>query len=202
MKLLFIALFCLVISCTQKRNPVQNQQPVEVPEALTDSKSEISLVSKKRYDNNLVEELYTEMLQKDTSLKELERKINELKNGRPDSLSTFNNYLSKNDAYYVDAKNFTSTIKDSLLKKRIEEIITKSKATLENRIAPHKNIIHQIEKNDSALSDVHNGLIILSTLEVMEKYQKNNLPKLRPIQKMNEQFEKVLFETQKKLNSY
>jgi hypothetical protein len=201
MKLLIAALTILLISCSQKRSQ-PDQKPADVPEALTESKSEVSLLTKRGYKNNLVEELYSELLEKDTSLKSLEEKIDHLKSKRPDSLAIFNNYVSKNEDYYSDAKNFIAGIKDSVLKKYIEEVFGKSKTNLANRLVVHKSLIHEIEKKDSALKDVHLGLMFVSTLKMMENYQKSNMPSQKPIQNINEQFEKVLAEAKKKLNSY
>ena len=201
MKLLFALFTILLFSCSEKRSQTE-QKKADIPEVLTDSKSDVSLFTKKRYNNNLIDELYNELLEKDSSLKLLEEKITQLKRNRTDSLEVFNNYILKNENYYSDAQNFINGIRDSVLKKYISEKLEKSKTNLENKIAVHKSIVREIGAKDSALKDVQLGLMVVSTLNMMENYQKNNVPSQKPLQKTNEQFEKILNEFKKKLISY
>lgn len=201
MKLLIALCTILLFSCSEKRSQPE-QKKADIPEALTDSKSDVSLFIKKRYNNNLVDELYSELLEKDSSLKFLEEKIAQLRRKRTDSLEVYNNYIIKNENYYSDAQTFINGIRDSVLKNYINEKLKKSKTNLENKLAVHKSIVREIGEKDSVLKDVELGLMLVSTLNMMENYQKNNVPSQKPLQKTNEQFEKVLDQFKKKLISY
>lgn len=189
MKLLLSFFILLLISCSQK-NP-QTQQQNNVPKALVEKKADFSVVSK-RYDNNIVQSLYAELLKEDKDLSKFEDGIEKTNSAKPDSLEYFHSFLNKNTDYYSSADSYLSNIKDSVLKNRIKQILTESNTRFDASVAQHKNLLQQIETKENQLSDLHFAIKIIKTLPVMEKYQRENRPSLNPIQTINNEFGKLI----------
>src|SRR6218665_3859092 len=100
MNLRFVSFFLfvvIVVSCNEKPKPVPS--PPETPKALSEKEGVFEYGSK-RGSYDLVESLYTELLQKDADLKKLEEKIEALYLSEGDSLKKFNNFNQKNEAYF------------------------------------------------------------------------------------------------------
>lgn len=98
------AFYLLFFSCKQTGNNFQASPGT--PESLQDeSKSEISL-TKGRANEDLVESLYAELLEKTPELNELEKTIENLQEQKQDSLYTFEKFDKKNKSYYNSTKGY------------------------------------------------------------------------------------------------
>jgi hypothetical protein len=190
MKLLLLALTLSILSCSQQKNENTEQPPV--PKALEEQKSDYSLVSKVRYSNDLIQELYNEIIEKDKELKDLETAIINIRSRQADSLENFNNFDQKNNSYYQTAKSYFAGIKDSVLKKRIEQIVTKSSESYKNLTIPHQQLVLQTKALEEKLNEVHISLKLVSTLALMEKFQKEYLPSKQPIIMLNKTYGQVI----------
>jgi hypothetical protein len=190
MKLLIPFLAVFLICCAQSK-----PKTPAVPAALDGKKSEISILSKSRADD-LVNDLYNQLVQSDKNLQQLEKDISHIQNSKADSLEVFQNYLTKNNHYYKEAENYISRIKDSVLSKQIAQMIEGSKAAFENKISPHQNLITVIEKKEMKLADLHTGLKLVKTLATMEAYQKDQLPFIGPIQHISQGYSKIISKTE------
>jgi hypothetical protein len=190
MKLLLLALTLSILSCSQQKN--ENTEEPPVPKALEEQKSDYSLVSKVRYSNDLVQELYNEIIEKDKELKDLETAIINIRSRQADSLENFNNFDQKNNSYYQTAKSYLAGIKDSVLKKRIEQIVTKSSESYKNLTIPHQQLVLQTKALEEKLNEVHISLKLVSTLALMEKFQKEYLPSKQPIIMLNKTYGQVI----------
>jgi hypothetical protein len=185
----------LVISCTEKEKARTEKNP-EVPEALQE-KDDYSLTSSKRYSEDLVEKLYQEEVEKNAELQKLEKDLD----SNPDSLrktnDIFNKYNYKSTDYYLTAQNKLSSVKDSLLRKRIMAIVEKSNKNYEAKNAGIVALMKTIEKNNSSIEDQHTVLKVLVTLPLIEKYQDSQRPDRKAFEKQIREQEKL----QKKLQS-
>jgi hypothetical protein len=120
-------IFLIIISFSCNRNPSINvPKKSDVPKPLQDDNKDFSLVSKSR-GNNLVDEIYLDMVKKNSDLKKLEERMEQFNAGRADSLKAFKEYNSKSDEYYYDAFANLSRIQDSVLKQRLREILINSR---------------------------------------------------------------------------
>lgn len=189
MKLLLSFFILFLISCSQK-GP-QTQQQNNVPKALEEKRYDFSVVSK-RYDNDIVQSLYAELLKEDKDLSKFEDGIEKTNFNKPDSLEYFHSFVDKNTSYYSSADRYLSSIKDSVLKNRIKQILAESNTRFESGVAQHKNLVQQIETKENQLADLHFAVKIIKTLPVMEKYQRENRPSLNPIQTINIEFGKLI----------
>ncbi len=189
MKLLLSFCFLLLISCSQNKPAPQQQN--NVPKALEEKSVDFSVVSK-RYDNDIVQSLYNELLKEDKDLSKFEDGIGKINSDKADSLEYFHSFQSKNTSYYNSADRYLANIKDSVLKYRIKQILAESNSRFEAAVVQHKNLIQEIETKENHLADLHFAVKIIKTLPVMEKYQRENRPSLNPIQTINNEFGKLI----------
>jgi hypothetical protein len=185
--ILFSILFA---ACKQSGNDVQSSPGT--PESLQEkSNSEIGF-SKKRMPEDLVESLYAELLEKNTDLNELEKTIENLDEQKHDSLNSFKMFDEKNTSYYNSTERYVRNIQDSLLRMKIKTIIDNSLKSYDQRIAANENLISILGVKDKALDDLHIVLKLVKTLPLIEKYQADNKPSVKPIEKVINHFDKAI----------
>mgnify|MGYP000856582313 CR=1 FL=1 len=162
----------------------------ETPAALQDNKVSISSYSKRGDD--LIEELYQELVEKSTDLKKLEESTETENSLSSEQKNIFEKYNQKSNSYYASAEYKTQTISDSILKKQLLAIIALSKETYTSRTKELNSLVEMISKNEKTLNDKHIALKILLTLPVIEKYQKANLPDKASLKKVLNDQEKLI----------
>ena len=191
--LYLVAIFILaaLFSCNNT-HPKDPQQP-ETPKALQD-KSSGSFYSRRSY-NDLVESLYNELADKTPELKALESSIDKLSEGKTDSAELFDKYNKKNNSYYSSANSHITSIKDSLLRDKIKQLIDNSLLKYNNKITLHNNLLNTVNTKEITLSDLHNALKLIKTLPLIEKYQTDNLPPVKPLQNINKEYDKAIIKT-------
>lgn len=165
-------LILLVASCDN--NPVQNKPKQETPKALEDKSSSYEIISK-RSSNDLVESLYNELLTKDTDLKKIEDKIDQVNKSKSDSTGSFDKFNARNESYFMAADKYISQINDSLLKDKMKLLITNNVAKYHSSITSHRELLTIIAAKSLTISDLHNVLKIVKTLPLIEKYQSDHL---------------------------
>jgi len=191
--LLFIPMILtIILSCNNKR---QQPQP-ETPKALDEKDKSYSLVSKRGYDEDILESIYSELVDKTPELKKLEEDIDILYVSKGDSLEAFTNFDSKNDRYYNSAGIHSQGIKDSLLRQKMKNLIQASLANYNSLTAPHNNLLKSIESKEATLSDVHTALKIVRTLPVIARYQKNSLPDTKRLEGYSQKLSKTISEAE------
>ncbi len=190
MKQLFLFLFVLLLSCSENK-PKVLQQHNNVPQALAEQKSDASLFTK-RSGNDLVQELYEELLKSDPSLITFENAVLELPAQKSDSLNYYQVFTAKNFQYYTSAETYLSQIKDSVLKNRIKALLAESRLKSENALSEHQKLIAEIDTKNNRLADLHYAIRIAVTLPVMEKYQKENNPSTAPIKAINNKYDALI----------
>lgn len=200
MKLLYFFLLLALISCKQNQPKTATNPEPEIPKALEDKKADFSIVSKARYKTDLVDDLYSELLKNNTQLQQIETGIKEIAASKQDSLADFEIFLEKNSSYYADAKGYLSSLKDSVLKNKIEQVLAASNRTLETKTATHKILIEQINRKTIQLADLHTAMKVITTLAVMEKYQREHLPPVKPLQNINAGYTNLIIKTDSLIN--
>jgi len=192
---LFIAI--LFSSCKNNNTSAPENKPAETPKALQDNKSyaESSFSLSKRSPNDLVEELYNELLEKNAALNALEHNIEKVKDNSKDSAALFNGFDAKNDSYYNAATTHLGLIKDSVLKNRIKQLVENSLSKYKTKITPHKNLLAAIDAKDITLDDLHVVLKLTQTLAMIEQYQTNDLPSTKPLENTSKAYDKLIATT-------
>ncbi len=97
---LLFAVFLVITLFSCNRSPSINHtaKKPDVPKPLQDDNKDFSFVSKSRGDD-LVDEIYFDMVKKILDLKKLEDRMEQFNAGRLDSLKGFKEYDSKSDEY-------------------------------------------------------------------------------------------------------
>lgn len=181
MRYLLLPLLVTIIlaSCTMQQPEDSNttQEPLveETPQALQESERTPGSFSKYKR-GSILDALYKEQVDNDNALRDLEDKINRLYNAKDDSIAAFMKYDNKNNSYYNSADNIAQYIKDSSLKNQIAEVIKKSVANYERSISADTILLNSINKQYIRLDDMYTILKIVTTLPMIETYQKNEHP--------------------------
>jgi hypothetical protein len=195
---LFLIAFSLtfIFSCGNDPAMKQNTTVVETPEALQESSEyDISKIRSSRSD--LVTELYNEIVEKDSALKTLESELERI-NEHPKEMNELTGFLQKNRQYYNSAENLSNNITDSVLRKRVIELIKKSAKKDSLATVSFDMLLERVDRNAISISDYHNVLMILKTMPFIEDYQKNHLPSALSWQKYAKAQEDLI----KKIKSY
>ncbi len=179
-KIFISALLALTfVAC--KNDAKTEKQKGETPKALQNQSAAYELVSGRGYED-LVENLYSEMVNKDIDLKKLEDKIHDLNKSKSDTTDLFDKFHGKNLSYFNSAGIHISQIKDSLLRQKMKSLIDNSLAKYNASIIKHNEFRKMIEARELTLTDLHNMLKILKTLPLMQEYQNANLPSTRSLE--------------------
>jgi len=195
-----VLLFLSIYSCSPQENKPTPQQ--ETPKALTENnKSDYSL-SSKRGSSDLVNEIYQEEVGKSELLQNLEKKIANIPDDKADSLQSFEGFDSKNTSYYNSATEKANSISDSLLKKKMLEIITASESAYESQIAEINSLLKNIDQESDRLKDYHTILKLKLTLPIIQKYQKTNQPSLKSLQQVSKEYDGLIRTTDSITSNY
>jgi hypothetical protein len=199
MRSLFILLCSLTIlslSCTGKKE--QQTHNEDVPEALQDNKrSGVSLSSKSYRHQNIIEQLYEELVTGNPSLQELEKNIQNVRISKQDSAIPFAEFDQKNNNYYNTTEEYINSIADSSLKQNIRGLISRSIEKYNFQVQPNKALLEIIANKDIKLSDLHKVLKLTKTVAVMEKFQQSGQPPTHPLQVVNREYDSALEQTKK-----
>jgi hypothetical protein len=173
-KKIIASLFILtIVSCQNRVNPVH---PIDnTPKALEENNASFRVLSKSGQED-IIENLYIELLNKDTVLKTLETQLDDLYKTKGDSTGEFDRFNEKNLQYYNSTDRMVSGIKDSVFRDQLKIILADELSKYNNIISKHKALMDTIDKNQTTISDLHKGLKIVKTLALIQEFQKNRLP--------------------------
>lgn len=172
--LLAIMLIMLSISCRNNQIHEEKTEITVTPAPLQDRKLDFESYGRKSSD--LVEELYSDLLEKSPELIQIEEDRKDIAS-RPEALQEqLNVFDNKSERYYHLAKYKSLQISDSLLRLRIQSIIEKSQNKYEGQLKEINDLAATIDKNSKTIEEHHLILKILLTLPIIEKYQKDNFP--------------------------
>lgn len=167
------------VSCENKR--IQDLSKKEAPAAL-EEKSAAEEIMSMRGRGDLVDRLYEELVERDVVLKRLEVQIEELNDSKRDSIESFDKFDGKVKAYFSASERYVSEIKDSLLRNKVKLLLANNLKNYNSQMAKQNELIKVIAEREMTISDLHNALKIVKTLPLIEKYQKDNLPGIKPLE--------------------
>jgi Skp family chaperone for outer membrane proteins len=189
-KQIVLSAFILLALISCDKSKTQEKEKPESPKVLTEESS-LKMVSRQGYDD-LVMSLYKELADKTPELKELEQNIENLETSKSDSTEAFLKYDRKNNAYYNSANRHVDEIRDSVLRKKMKSFIASSIAQYKTNIARHTRMLASIDTKTLTLNDLHEILIITTTLPLIEAYQHTNLPTTKPMGGYLKQIDKTV----------
>ena len=189
-KIIASVILILIFACCNN-NRTQEKPTQETPKALQDNTGSYELTSKRGYDN-LIESLYSELVNKNIDLKKLEEKIDELNKSKRDSSNSFYEFNEKNQSYFNAANTQISGIKDSLLKDKMKLLIAANLTKYNSTISKHNDLLKMIEAKNLSIADLHTVLKIVKTLPLIDHYQKENLPNIKSLEGYIKQQDEVI----------
>lgn len=167
--LIFSTLFLLIISCGE--SSLENKPLVENAVDDADSSIKNSWESGSRYEQNMIDKIYSELIKNDKELSALDDKISKAHQKSRKVLEYYNDVLDKSDGYYQDAIHLTSTINDSILKHQIENEINVNSEKYNDKTSNIQNLISKLNKNEQDINSLYTAFKIRKTLPEIEKYQ-------------------------------
>ena len=182
----FTFLLLVIAACD---NPTRVKEDKAIPQALEDDKS--FNISKRGYDD-MIQNLYAELSEKTSELNRLEVDIKNLEQGQIDSSKSFNQYNEKSLQYYYSANRHYEQIKDSVIRKKMKDLILNSQKNYNLKSSASTNLLKSIDAKLITLEDLHNVLKITRTLPLIEKYQREKLPSAKPLKGFSTQLDKTL----------
>jgi len=163
----------MIVSCNGNKSENRDSE-VQNPEALQD---DIKLKSISKRGGNLIDDLYAELVEKTPELKKLETDLETFQETPSETQNVFHNYDRNSNQFYENATRYANEITDSLSKKRILALIQKSNEKYDSDSKEIKELVKQISNSQNSIQDNHTILKIALTIPLIEKYQKENLPK-------------------------
>ncbi|WP_426327492.1 hypothetical protein [Pedobacter sp. R-06] len=184
----YCLLICTAFSCQDVERPTKSKD--DTPTALAEEES-YNIVSK-RGREDLIDNLYAEIIAKDLVLKKVDDNIREIEDGKNDSLKKFNSYDEKNQDYFFSANAHVKEIQDSVLRKTLTALIAKNMEAYKVRTLQYKKLARSIDTKTSSLNDLSLALKISRTLPLIEKYQKENLPDNKSILNLSSKIDQTI----------
>ncbi|NML68518.1 hypothetical protein HHL23_01700 [Chryseobacterium sp. RP-3-3] len=167
-KILFASALALsILSC--KENKSRNAPLVE--NAVDNAESSVSGSLKSYRKNNMIDQIYSELIKNDKSLKTLDDKLVKLNDENRKVLELYAETLHKSESFYLDAQSQAGTIKDSLLKQQLEKEIKVSSDQYDLKISKVKELIAKVNQNSDDINNQYTAFKIRKTLPEIEKYQ-------------------------------
>lgn len=179
MKQLFVLLLLSLVflSCNLRTNRTStdsdNNKEKEIPKVLLEEKDESS--SRIKSSNDLVEEIYDDILKNNEKLKKLDESINENNKKMYNALKDFEDYKRKSAQYYSSAESGALNITDSILSSKVKLDIANSKIKYEKLIQDLSNADSLIRDLSIKIKENYKAFKIQKTLPVIEKYQKEKI---------------------------
>lgn len=122
----------------------------------------------------------------------MDESINEIRDGKIDSLQKFDIYEGKNQDYFVSANYHVKEIKNSLLRKSLTALIAKNLEEYNNKVSSHRKLVKTVNAKMVSLNDLELALKISRTFPLIKKYQKENLPNQKSILNLRQKIDQTI----------
>lgn len=189
--LFLLSLLCY--SCTSDSRSQANLVD-ETPEVLVESESsyDVSKLSKKRYKKDIISVLYDEAKKKDTELQVLEQQITDLREKKETDLQAYRKYLNTNSNYWNATSDYISRISDSLLQESVNESFKQLELNYKELIAQHQATQSILDTKEVNLKDRIILMKLFITANMMQNYQKNELPDIAVLQQLVDEYNQTI----------
>jgi phosphoenolpyruvate-protein kinase (PTS system EI component) len=144
-------------------------------------------------EGNILHELYEELKEQRPELHSLEQEIRDIDQSKDGLLKDYKAYNAKNEQGYRIANEHAKLIKDSSLRNNIELLINKSQYNYDQDNAAMALEAARLENRSSSLHDHQEALKIILTLNLMEKYQKKQLPNSSAYEKIIHRYNTTIY---------
>ncbi|MDR2238062.1 MAG: hypothetical protein LBE92_18215 [Chryseobacterium sp.] len=168
-KIFFASVVALsFIACGENRR----DHPPAVANAVDNAESSVSGSLKSSYrSDDMIDQIYSELLKTDKNLQALDDRLTKIYQESAKVLGSYEPVLRKSESFYQDARQKAVSIKDTLLKKEVEQQIKISADQYDLKIRNIKELIKKINTNSEIMTDQYIALKIRKTLPEIQKYQ-------------------------------
>ena len=180
-----------VFSCTDNSKEKNNSQN-ETPEIFREKDIFNDISSIKRGYYNIVEELYFEIKEQNEELQPLEKNIEQIAEDNYRDTKEIYKYISNNQNYYTEAKDYIISIQDSVLKEKINVLLVKSEEDFNTYTADLNFLKETLKRKEQKLTDLYSAMKIVITLHSIETYQNNVFPDTTAVNKLIERYENLI----------
>lgn len=182
-----------LISCSKKQETPTTQNATPITLSSEDSISKFLSYSR-GYEDNIIEELFKEAVEKDKALNKVTERLNESRKRKYDSLETYHKYKKNNIDYWYSLENYTNKLNDSLLRKDFKVFIKSLKKSQKERTKSIDSISRRIDSIHNVLHDMEILMKIVVTSPMMVNYQRNELPNAKKLQDFEKFSDSILTE--------
>lgn len=206
MKLIYIILIiCLATfnSCMNhpKDETIVIQDSTVTPEILDDNQNEYSLsYISKRSDNDIISKLYSEAIKKNIELKQLNERIFNISSIKNDSLESYINYSNTNKNYWLTTSRYINEIQDSVLRANLSEYYREMESKYNTSVSEYELNLKRINKKTISLNDQLIMMKLIVTEPMMNNYQKNEIPNIKALETIINEYDKLIQETKQITN--
>jgi len=189
-KITTIVLISLILSCTNTKEESNTRN--ETPEIFQDKEIISDISSWKRGYYNIVEELYSEIKEKNEELQSIEKNIKQIAEDNYNDTKEIYKYISNNQNYYTGTKDYIISIQDSILREKINVILAKSEKGFKNYTADLNFLKETLNRKEQELADHYSAMKIVLTLHSIETYQNNEFPDTSAVNKLIKRYENLI----------
>lgn len=194
--LLSIAIISGCIQRQKPESPNQIEPEKETPVALQETKIIDEVVKySSRYKSNVVAKLYSEALESDTKLKELDNQINEIRSLETDSLSEYEEYNRINTQYWSVVDNLLRQMNDSTLQSTTQEFVDELKSKYNKSVSDFKTQKEIINDKRISLKDQHLLMQLFVTFPMIENFRRNEKPSIKSLENVSKEYERLILES-------
>ncbi|WP_343661899.1 hypothetical protein [Chryseobacterium mucoviscidosis] len=166
-KIFFTSTLLLVLfSCNENRS--ENKPLVE--NAVENNQSSFS-VKRLNYSEDILNAIYSEQIKNNEELKKLDTKISNLQEDSRKMKDLYREIINNSDDYYTLSINGAKSIRDSVLKKEILNLVNNSSESFDKKKKRIKDLTTQINLNYYKIFSFYTAFKIRKTLPEIEKYQ-------------------------------
>jgi hypothetical protein len=185
---------CIQSQTTEPQN--QTEPENETPVALQETKiiDEIGQYSS-RYNTNILAKLYSEALENDTKLKELDNQIKEIRDIETDSLSEYEEYAIINNQYWSAVDNLLRQMNDSTLHDVTKELVDQLKSAYNKSVSDYETQKKIIRDKRISLKDQHLLMQLFVTVPMIENFRRNEKPSVKSLENVALEYEKLILES-------
>ncbi len=128
---------------------------------------------------DILERMYSDVLDRNSSLKQLEKELEDNNEKLAELRGRFDNYHQPSTLYYGAADQRIKGISDSALNRRMRALVVQSEEGYRQRTAEINRLRAALLQKSISIEDYHIALKIFTTLPEIEKHQKEKLPSIQ-----------------------
>ena len=173
-----LSVLILFLACTSSVS--STDEPItETPDVLSEGELKQSYrgFSRESYQG-IVDQLYTEALEKDPELKAFDDEIEAIYDLKKENTEATQRYIRLNADYWSNFRSHTESIKDTLLRQQVLVFIDKLQDDYDESMKPFHNKLSEINAAELSLQDYETMHKLLVTYPMMANYQRNEKPKM------------------------